>query len=210
MIKSDQLPAIYLISDRHKSATGCDFWGTLENLLSAGIKIVQLREKDLPATQLYPLACRARELTQRYNALLLINDRVDLALAVKADGVHLGGHSLPTQTVRALAGADFLIGVSTHSHQEIDQARAEGADFVTFGPVFSTPSKAGMGKPVGPESLNQIDHTSFPVYALGGIDCKNIAQVTAQGCCRIAAISALLEAPNPKETVEQFKRCLNL
>lgn len=208
MNRADKLPAIYLISDRRKSAPGLDFWKTLEGLLAAGIGMLQLREKDLSAAQLYPLAQKARELTSRYNALLLINDRVDIALAVGADGVHLGGHSLPPQIVRELAGNEFLIGVSTHSREEIEFAHTQGADFVTIGPIFDTPSKAGMGAPLGPEVLQGIDQAALPIYALGGIKTDNLSLMTTVGVTRIAAISSLLEASDPIKTVELFKQSL--
>jgi thiamine-phosphate pyrophosphorylase len=208
MSRSEKLPALYLISDRHKNAPNLNFWETLEGLLAAGIGMFQLREKDLSAAQLYPLARQARELTKRYNALLLINDRVDVALAVKADGVHLGGHSLPPQVVRALAGENFLIGASTHAIGEIAAAHTLGADFVTFGPIFHTPSKSGMGDPLGPEMLQDIAQAAFPVYALGGIKPDNLSLLAENGATRVAAISSLLEAADPVKTVEFFNRSL--
>jgi thiamine-phosphate pyrophosphorylase len=203
-----KLPSIYLISDRTKHAPGLTFWETLEELLAAGIRMVQLREKDLSAAQLYPLALKARELTKRYNARLLLNDRIDIALAVEADGVHLGGHSLPPEVVRSLVGDDFLIGISTHSVNEIAAARMHGADFVTVGPIFDTPSKAQMGTPLGPQTLKQIDDLSFPAYALGGIGLAELSQIAANNCSRVAAISALLEAGDPTKTVKLFQQGL--
>jgi thiamine-phosphate pyrophosphorylase len=208
MNKKAQLPPIYLICDRHKHAPNLTFWETLEELLAAGVGMVQLREKDLSANQLLPLAQQARELTNRYNALLLINDRIDIALAVKADGVHLGGHSLPAQIVRSLCADDFLIGVSTHASVEIENARLQGADFVTFGPIFYTASKAKMGSPIGSKALMNLADRPFPIYPLGGINDLNLPQLIAVGADRIAAISAFLESRNPEKTVNFFMQQL--
>ena len=169
------LPSTYLISDRKLLPEG-KLLIVIEELLAAGLGMLQLREKDLSAAQLFPLALQLHQLTRRYNCRLLINDRIDLALAVEADGVHLGGHSLPTAVARELLGPQKLIGVSTHSAAEISQAATAGADFVTFGPVFHTPSKAAFGEPVGLPALCQACSDSpLPVYALGGINLQNAA-----------------------------------
>ncbi len=204
----NSLPAVYLITDRHKHAPGLTFLETVEELLSSGLKLVQLREKDLSAAELYPLALRLRELTHKYSARLVINDRIDIALAVVADGVHLGGHSLPVPAAREVCKDKLLIGVSTHSPDEISTAAAQGADFVTYGPIFATESKAKLGEPVGPTSLKKIT-AQIPVYPLGGIKLSNIDMICANGYLRIAAISALLEADNPKRQLANFLRQLH-
>ena len=134
------------------------------------MRAVQLREKDLSAAELLPLAGELRSLTREFGARLLINDRVDVALATGADGVHLGGHSLPAADARRLLGPDKLIGVSTHRIEEIRTAEESGADFVTFGPVWFTPSKAPFGEPVGLAQLREAcAATALPVFALGGV-----------------------------------------
>lgn len=192
------LPNLYLITDRQQIAADRDFLSVIEELLQAGVRMLQMREKDLPAAELFPLATQLRALTAAHDCRLLINDRVDVAQAVAADGVHLGGHSLPTAAVRKLLGPDKLIGVSTHSPEEIQLAAEQGADFVTFGPVFFTPSKAAYGNPVGLEKLTQCCATSsIPVYALGGISANNAAAVINSGANGIALISALLAADLP-------------
>ena len=149
---TETLPKIYLITDRKQTYQQHRLVDTVEELLQAGIRMVQLREKDLSAAELYPLARDLRLLTHRHNALLLINDRIDIAQAVGADGVHLGGHSLPIKKTRKILGSQALIGVSTHSALEAESAQNQGADFITYGPVFFTPSKA----PFGPTSWNQF------------------------------------------------------
>jgi thiamine-phosphate pyrophosphorylase len=152
-----------------------------------------------------PLAAELRQLTRRHGARLLINDHVELAQEVRADGVHLGSHSRPTDVVRHLVGPDLLIGVSTHSIADIHRAIAQGADFVTFGPVYATPSKAAFGPPQGVQSLEKACRTSsLPVFALGGITPSRAVEVTEAGAAGIALISAILASPSPRSAAAAF------
>ncbi len=199
------LPKIYLITDQKQTYKQRRLIDIIEELLQAGIRMVQLREKDLSAAELYPLARDLRVLTHRYNARLLINDRIDIALAVGADGVHLGGHSLPIKKTREILGSHALIGVSTHSMSEAESAQNQGADFITYGPIFFTPSKAPFGSPVGVDSLQTIcTCCKIPVYALGGIKIDNTREVLKGGAYGVAMISALLSTPVPYQAVQQF------
>src|SRR5512143_3255944 len=115
--------------------------------LKGGVRAVQLREKDLPIRELLALALELRMLTGEFGAKLFINDRVDVAVAVEADGVHLGHQSMPPEAVRKIVGRKMLIGVSTHNREEALSAEKNGADFITFGPIFPTPSKMKYGAP---------------------------------------------------------------
>jgi thiamine-phosphate pyrophosphorylase len=190
---------LYLITDRHQVPAGRTLVETVEAALRGGVRAVQLREKDLGAAELLPLAGELRDLTRRYHARLLINDRIDVALAVDADGVHLGGHSLPVTAARRLLGADRLIGVSTHHIDEITAAADAGADFVTFGPVFATPSKAGFGPPPGLDALRAACTAApIPVFALGGINADRRPLLQARGAEHLAVISAIIAAPCPE------------
>lgn len=201
------LPRLYLISDRHQVPAGKDLLSVTEVLLQAGVEMFQLREKDLTAAQLYPLAIQLRQLTRRHKALLLINDRIDLALAADADGVQLGNHSLPPAVARQLLGPDKLLGVSTHHPGEISSAASSGADFVTYGPIYPTPSKAAYGDPVGLEKLYSACHaTCLPVFALGGITPDNLKQTLQTGAHGTAMISALLASPSPNQTAGEMLR----
>ena len=192
------LPSLYLITDRHQVQKGRQFLQVIEELLQAGVSMIQLREKDLSAAELYPLAKKIRALTHRYKSLMLINDRIDLAQAVGADGVQLGHHSLPIKIARKILGLDSLIGVSTHSITEIESAQNQGADFITYGPIYFTPSKAAYGAPVGIELLPHISKTyDIPVYTLGGIKANNIQESLQAGTHGVAMISALLADPSP-------------
>ena len=173
--------------------------------------MVQLREKDLSAAELYPLAKELRALTSAYNSRLLINDRADLAQAVAADGVHLGSHSMPHAVARRILGPGALIGVSTHSLAEIKQAQQQDADFVTYGPVFFTPSKACYGPPVGLRALQSIcASASCPVYALGGVNASNVAPALNAGAYGIAVISALISSVSPAEACRELTARLQI
>lgn len=199
---------LYLITNRHQLASGHTLMSAVEAALRGGVRAVQLREKDLTATELLPLARQLRELTIRYDARLLINDHIDIALAVHADGVHLGGHSLPTGVVRQRLGPDLLIGVSTHSNADITFAASQGADFVTFGPVYATPSKAAFGAPQGLSALSSACGISdLPLFALGGITPTRAAEVHQAGASGIALISAILASPDPRAAAQAFTAC---
>ena len=162
------------------------------------MKAVQLREKDSDQPGSLRTAYELRKLTARYGARLFINDRIDIALAVDADGVHLGASSIPVHRARKILGDKRLIGVSCHNRISAITAQEKGADFITFGPVFYTPSKAAYGDPVGVDKLAEIvELLRIPVFALGGINRKNVSQVIAAGAHGIALISAILAADDP-------------
>lgn len=196
---------LYLITDRTVLPAGATLYDQVEAALEGGLNGVQLREKDLSAAERLPLAMKLRKLTSRFGAKLLINDRIDLALAVKADGVHLGGHSLPAKVARTLLGPDMLIGVSTHSLDEIAAAEEGGADFVTFGPIFDTPSKRHLGQPTGVKQLQKVATTSsLPLFPLGGIHLDNLSSITGCGIRRAACISAILGSADPAGITQRF------
>jgi thiamine-phosphate pyrophosphorylase len=193
---------LYLITDRHQTGN-LRLVDVVEDALKGGVRGVQLREKDLSSRELYELAYEMRKLTSRYGAKLLINDRVDIALAVEADGVHLGLNSMPIHRVRRLLGNSKLIGLSCHNQINAIMAQENGADLITFGPVYYTPSKANYGKPVGVEKLEIVTHLlEIPVFALGGIKQDNILEVTAAGATGIALVSAIIASDDPQREAE--------
>lgn len=195
---------VYLITDR-RQAPGGDILRAIEGALDGGIRAVQLREKDLSGKELYRLADRIRGLTARYEAHLLVNDRVDVAMAVGADGVHLRGSSMPASVARGLLGERSLIGCSTHNERELRDAAAQGADFATFGPVYPTPSKAAHGPPVGVAALAEACRgTTIPVFALGGVGAENTREVIEAGAFGIALISYVLAAADPRKAAAEL------
>jgi thiamine-phosphate pyrophosphorylase len=195
---------LYVVTDRHQTG-GRPLCAVVEAALRGGAPAFQLREKDLTPRDLYPLALEMRQLTQAYGARLLINDRIDVALAVNADGVHLTSVSLPANVARQLLGPDRLIGVSTHNAAEAQAAAEGGADFLVFGPVFFTPSKAPYGQPVGLEALRAVRAmVSRPILAIGGITKANLDQVLAAGANGIAVISAVISAADPTAATQDL------
>ena len=196
---------LYLITDRGSLPAGRSLLEQVEAALEGGLRAVQLREKNLSPTDLLPLAEQLRELTRRFGAKLLINSCLETALAVDADGIHLPSHNPPIEKSRAALGPDRLIGVSTHSGQEVEAAAKAGADFVTFGPVYPTASKLPYGKPLGPEKLAQVCRNApLPVFALGGITSKCLPELQNAGCNHFACIGAILKNPDPEVAVRCF------
>lgn len=195
---------LYLITDRTQTA-GRPLSAVVADALEGGVRMLQLREKDLSSRDLLDLAMELRQLTKSYNAQLIINDRIDIALAVGADGVHLGVASIPVAVVRGIVGKDFLIGYSAHAVSEALEAEQDGADFITFGPVFDTPSKRSYGQPLGLQTLSEAVKTlSIPVYALGGIKLSAMSRLLTTGCRGIALISAVMAADDPCRAAEEL------
>jgi len=170
---------------------------------------VQLREKDLSGRELFLLAEKTKRLCAKYGAALFINDRIDVALAVDAVGVQLTSSSIPVDAARELLGEKKFIGVSTHSLREAQSAARAGADFILFGPVYFTPSKAAYGAPQGLELLREIaQNVSCAVYAIGGINARNLGAVKETGVHGVALISAVLSAGDPRQGAEELTRLL--
>lgn len=193
---------LYLVTDRSLTR-GRDLLWVLEQALAGGVKAVQLREKDLGGRDLFDLAEKVRNLCDRYDAALFINDRVDVALAVDAAGVQLGKASLPLETARLLLGPKKFLGYSIHSVEEGQRAERLGADFVLFGPVYFTPSKASFGAPQGLAVLKKsVEILALPVYAIGGVTAENANKVQGVGARGVALISAIISAENPREAAQ--------
>jgi len=204
-----QLFDLYLVTDRHHTS-GRPLLEVVEQALQGGVDAVQLREKDLCARELIALAGRLRTLCDRHGARLLINDRIDVALAVGAAGVHLPADSFAPSDARRLLGPQALIGVSTHSLAQAQTAQLDGADFIVCGPTFDTPSKRGFGPPLGLEALAQITRTvQLPVLAIGGITADRIAAVRAAGAPGVAVIGAVLEAADPQLAAAALRASLS-
>ena len=196
---------LYLITDRKQ--TKLPMPEAVRLALEGGVKAIQLREKDLPVRDLLQLARELRILTRDFGARLFINDRVDVALVVEADGVHLGHQSMPSAPVKKLAGSKLLVGVSTHTIEEAKAAETGGADFITFGPVFPTLSKAEFGDPVGLKNLkNAKNAVQIPVFGLGGIKSGNIKQAIGFGADGISMISAIFGAEDIRKAAETVLR----
>jgi thiamine-phosphate pyrophosphorylase len=198
---------LYLITDR--KVVKKPLPEAVRLALEGGVKAIQLREKDLPVRELLALARELRSITREFGAKLFINDRVDVAMIVGADGVHLGHDSMPVEAARKVVGAGMLIGVSTHNLEEALAAEAGGADFITFGPVFTTPSKAGLGAPVGPKVVRSVkNEIKIPIYALGGINSGNLLQPMSAGADGVGMISAIFGADDIRKAAAAFDKAL--
>jgi thiamine-phosphate pyrophosphorylase len=175
----------------------------------AGVRLVQLREKDLDARELFELALDLRSVTSHHVAALLVNDRVDVALAAGLDGVHCPDAGFPPATARQLLGTESLVGASCHSLDGVRRAAESGADFVFFGPVYETPSKAAYGPPAGLDALKQVcAETAIPVLAVGGVTPERSPDCIAAGAVGVAVISAILSAEDIPERVKAFEKAL--
>lgn len=200
---------LYLITDRKMLASHDALPAAVEESLKGGAGAVQLREKDVGTRVLLGMAYSLREITKRYKTRLFINGRVDIAIAVGADGVHLGVSDIPVHAARKAAGNDMLIGASAHSVGEAKRAEQEGADFVTLGPIYKTPSKLRYGKPVGVQTIERVrEEVSIPVFAIGGIKREGVGEVVKAGAYGVALISAILASENIKSSTEEFMRLL--
>lgn len=186
--------SLYLITDRHQAGAG-GLSGAVADALRGGVRVLQLREKDLPVRSLIELGASLKALTAPVGARLLINGRVDAMWAIDADGVHLRADSVPTRAVRRVIGPHKWLGVSTHSLREVECAEHEGADFVTFGPVYETSSKATYGPPTGLRELEAVcRRVHVPVFALGGITRARIPEVVAAGAYGVAMIAEIISS----------------
>ena len=205
-------PLIYLITDgeitaenfREKSAETLKI---IEKAVWAKISLIQIREKQLSARQVFELTEKAARITKHSETKLVVNDRADIALAADADGVHLPANSLSAEIIRRNFPRRFIIGVSAHSLADVEKAKCEGADFAAFSPIFATVSKAKYGAPQGVAALREVVETigEFPILALGGIDENNFGEVLNAGANGIAAIRLLNDAENLAEIAGKIR-----
>jgi thiamine-phosphate pyrophosphorylase len=180
----------------------------VESACASGVKLVQLREKDLNGKSLYELAVQLREVTSRHDAKLFINDRLDIALAVNADGIVIPETGLAVQTVKKIK-PEFLVGRSVHSIDGAREAEASGADFLIAGHIFETPSKPNA-LPRGLALLHEISSTvKIPVFAVGGITPENARQCTQSGAFGVAAMSSVMQSADISKTIQAFQAALN-
>ena len=200
--------SIYLVTD-HNCLQGRDFLGCIENALQGGVTLVQLREKNVDGGIFLQRAIAVKNLCDKYNVPLLINDRIDVALACQAAGVHLGQDDIPPSAARAILGPDAIIGVSAHSCEEALAAEKDGADYLGVGAVFPTNSKDDASE-VGLNMLKEIRQISkLPIVGIGGINAQNYTQVRAAGAQGAAIISGILGAENIEDEVRKIKMTIS-
>ena len=194
---------VYLITDLKR--IGKDrFLGAVEEALEGGVRALQIREKDLNPNDLLALALEVKPLIKRYHAKLFINDRADIAVMAGADGVHLTETSVQASEVKNNF-PDLIIGVSTHSIEGARLAETQGADFITFSPIYETPSKAGYGPPQGLDPLREVTQAvRLPVLALGGITLHRVPECLEHGAFGVAVISDIWDSKHIKKQSSEY------
>lgn len=198
-----QKPLIYLITEGKSTAENFlekknEILELVKIAVESKIDFIQIREKKLPARLVYELASAAAKITADSQTKLLVNDRADIALAARADGVHLTARSLSVEIIRKYFPSSFIVGVSAHTFEEAENARRQAADFAAFSPIFSTPAKENYGAPQGLENLRFLCERlkPFPIVALGGINAENYQSVLDCGARGFAAIRFLNDRGN--------------
>lgn len=198
--------SLYLLTDR-SILKNIDLLTAVEEALQGGVSLVQLREKDISSREFYQLASELKQLLHSYQVPLIINDRLDIALAVDADGLHIGQDDLPIDIARRLLGPDKILGYSVSSIEEARYGQSQGANYLGAGSVYPTGSKTDAGTPIGVKKLKEIKASvSIPVVGIGGIGAENIAEVRKTGVDGTAMISAILGSTHIKETCQNILR----
>ena len=197
-------PRVYLVTDAVPAADLPDRVAAALAGLPPAVAAVQLRAKDMGGKDMLALARALRGVARAAGQWLMVNDRLDVAVAAGADGVHLPSRGIPAADARRLLGPGAIIGASCHSVAEVRRARDGGADFATFGPVFDTPSKRAWGPPVGLDALREAARLGLPLVALGGVDPSNAASTVAAGAAGVAAIRAWLGAADAAGAVRRL------
>lgn len=199
---------LYLVTDRSKFDNNDKFFDAVASAIKGGVDIVQLREKTASAKEFIDLARVVREICLQNDVVFIINDRIDVAMSVKADGVHLGQEDIDLQTARQLLGSEAIIGNSTHKPEDALKAIENGADYIGVGPVFTTPTKPGR-QAVGFDYVSWADtNVNIPFFAIGGINEQNIDGVLSAGATRIAVVRAIINANDPTIIAKNLKEKL--
>ncbi|MDU2995770.1 MAG: thiamine phosphate synthase, partial [Clostridium sp.] len=192
---------LYLVTDRDV-LRGRDLIKCIEESILGGVTLVQLREKNVTSREFYEIAIKVKEVTSRYNIPLIINDRLDIALAIDADGLHIGQKDLPASVARKILGKDKILGVSAATLQEALKAEKDGADYLGVGAVFSTSTKKDT-RDVSYETLSNITASvNIPVVAIGGINESNVTKLKGSNIDGIAVVSCILGKENVKVAAE--------
>ncbi len=199
---------LYLVTNSDKFETETDFLNAVASALKGGVDILQLREKTMSANKIIELGKKIKLLCAEYNATFIVNDRVDIAYILEADGVHLGQDDMDVASARTILGNNAIIGISTHAPEQAKKAVDDGADYIGVGPVFTTPTKPTT-KSVGLEYVNWVSkNIQIPYFAIGGINLENVDEVVKNGAKRIAVVRAIINAEKPEHATEEFLKHL--
>lgn len=197
--------SLYLCTDR-RLMTSPTIEASAESALRGGTTVIQLREKDCSSREFYELGLRVKKITERYNAPLIINDRVDIALAVGAAGVHVGQGDLPCKVVREIVGPDMIVGVSAATLEEAVRAEEDGADYLGVGAMYATATKTDT-RPVSMEELLKIRAAvKIPIVVIGGINKQTLGNFKGTGVNGLAVVSAIVAQPDPEAAARELLR----
>lgn len=199
--------SLYLVTDKSDDVE--KFLKTIEEAIQGGVSVVQIREKTADTLDFYNLALKVKEITTKYDVPLIINDRVDVALAIDADGVHVGQSDMPCDVTRKLVGADKIVGVSAATIEEAQKAERDGADYIGTGAVFPTSTKDDAPSITKKELKEVVDSIDIPVVAIGGINLDNASELTDTGIAGLSVVSAIMSSDNPKESSKKLLNIFN-
>lgn len=199
---------IYLVTDE-KSCKGKDFYSCIEEAIESGVKIVQLREKNISTKDFYEKALKVKEICKNYEVLFIINDRLDIAQAVEADGVHLGQSDMPIEKAREILKDKFLIGATARNIEEAKKAELLGADYIGSGAIFGTSTKDNAKKLEMEDLKKIVNSVKIPVFAIGGININNVWMLKNIGLQGICSVSGILSEKDCKKAVENILKNFN-
>lgn len=199
---------LYLVTNSDKFNSEDLFLDAVASALKGGVDILQLREKNMSANKIIELGKKVKLLCAEYGATFIVNDRVDIAYVLEADGVHLGQDDMDIDSARKILGKNAIIGISTHAVEQAQKAFNEGADYIGMGPVFTTPTKPGR-QSVGLEYVRWVsENIPIPAFAIGGIDLCNVKDVLSAGASKIAVVRAIINAEHPEKAAREFLQVL--
>ncbi len=199
--------SLYLVTDKSEDVE--KFLNTIEEAIKGGTTVVQIREKTADTIDFYNLALKVKEITTKYNVPLIINDRVDVALAIDADGVHVGQSDMPCDVTRRLIGENKILGVSAATIEEAQKAQKDGADYIGTGAVFPTQTKDDAPSVTKQELKEIVDSIDIPVVAIGGITLENAHELVDTGISGLSVVSAIMSSDNPKKSSEELLKIFN-
>ena len=199
--------SLYLVTDNSDDVE--KFLNTIEEAIKGGTTVVQIREKTADTLDFYNLALKVQEITKKYDVPLIINDRVDVAMAIDADGVHVGQSDMPCDVTRKLIGADKILGVSAATIDEAKKAQKDGADYIGTGAVFPTQTKDDAPKITKNELKEIAESIDIPVVAIGGITLENAHELNDTGIAGLSVVSAIMSSDNPKKSSEELLNIFN-
>ena len=199
--------SLYLVTDKSDDVE--KFLKTIEEGIKGGVSVVQIREKTADTLDFYNLALKVKKITDQYNVPLIINDRVDVALAIDADGVHVGQSDMPCDVTRKLVGPDKIVGVSAATIDEAKKAENDGADYIGTGAVFPTATKDDAPKITKKDLKEVVDSINIPVVAIGGINLENASELKDTGIKGLSVVSAIMSSENPKKSAEKLLNIFN-